>query len=220
MNPQLLADGVIYLKSIADGINNPWTIWVPSLGVFAALLLGIVGVMQDWIRGKILRPHLNPVELKKTTQSIPKKVIRIQIIENQGFIYHRLIVKNVGWFTAVAKNVRVSLTYEHPPAYFVPIPLAWTHFNDQARDIPPKEEVYVDIMRIKDGEYFYTFCWAPGTGSFGTVLDNYNPNIGNIRLEFYGETGKIGDIYLKFLEQKKELKIVKYINKWKKEVIL
>ena len=65
MDQQIVSEAVKQLHSIAEGINNPWTIIVQVAAILVALGLGLMGIFQDWIRGKVLKPSLSPVEIKK-----------------------------------------------------------------------------------------------------------------------------------------------------------
>jgi len=172
------------------------------LGVIATLIstlfLGALALFGDQIRAYLFKPNLQPVEPVRTSQSIG----------SDKYIYYRLIVKNVGRFVVVAREVRVLLTYTEPLINFIPIPLAWTHFNaNSSRDIPRGEPAYVDILRKKEGEQIYHFCWSPGTGSDDPVLNDFDQSK-NIRLEFFERNRKIGDIYLRYIKNLDVLEVV------------
>lgn len=174
-------------------------------GVIATLIVAIIALFGDQIKNRLFRPNIQPVEPVKTPQ----------IYNNATVIYHRLIVKNARkaswffWFPNQAKDARVLLTYRKLPKQnsFIPIPLRWTHFNTITRDIPPGEEVYIDIFGKVEGEQKYRFSWAPGVGPGGEELDYYNPQYGDIRLVFFEQHQKIGDIYLGFDSEKDTLVI-------------
>ena len=46
------------IDKIAEGVNNPWTVWVPLAGVIVALALGVDGIFQDRIRYWLRKPKL------------------------------------------------------------------------------------------------------------------------------------------------------------------
>jgi hypothetical protein len=166
------------------------------IGVIATLILGVLALFGNQIKGYWFKPNLKPIESVRTSQ----------LINNEEYIYHRLIVKNIGW--VAAREVRVLLTYLKPLKNFIPIPLRWTHFSkSSSRDIARGEPAYVDILRKKGVERIYYFCWAPETGSNDPLLSVFNPEYGNLRLEFFERDRKIGDILLEFLELKNDDKL-------------
>ncbi len=164
--------------------------------IVTALFLGLLGMFQGWIRELIFKPNIQPVESKITSQ----------YIGTQHYLYYRFIIKNsrkglfswLPWFRIQAKGARVLLTYRNPPDNFIPIPLNWTHFNSLERNIPPDEEVYIDILRQKTGDDNYEFCWPGVMGSTDPDLKYLNSQAGDIRLEFFDQNQSIGDIHLKF----------------------
>ncbi len=185
-------------------IDSIFGISANLLAFFGTLFLGALALFGDQIRSLIFKPNLYPVELKKTSQSDG----------SEDYIFHRLIIKNVGRFPVFkiqAKNVRALLTYRKVPKNFIPIPLRWTHLNEAvSRDIPPGEEVYLDIIHKKINDQKYKFCWSPGTGSNDPVLKYFEPSNGHLRIEFFERNQMIGDIYLKYLEDKDLLEVVNY----------
>lgn len=167
-------------------------------GVLASVILGIIALFGDRIRRHIFKPNIQPIQAEKTSQQIG----------GETYVYQRFIVKNARrkWFRFLLPNeatcVHVFLTYERVENLpnFIPLPLAWTHFETKTRDTPPGEEVYVDLFRKKIGEEKYQFCWAPQTGSEDETLKYFDSDgkRGRIRLEFFDSTQKIGDFYLKY----------------------
>ncbi|MEX1064140.1 MAG: hypothetical protein WD898_02185 [Candidatus Paceibacterota bacterium] len=176
------------------------------LAFFGTIILGILAIFGDSIKNLILKPKLRPVEIKRT----------IQGDGTRDSVMHRLIVKNIRRFYLFgiqAKDVRAILTYRNVPSNFIPIPIRWTHFNnDIPRGIPQGEEVYVDLIhRKKDTTDKYEFCWAPGTGSSDPMLKYFEPKNGDIRLEFFESSQKIGDIYLRYSDDSDKLEVVSHI---------
>lgn len=176
--------------------QSPWYLDPQWWAIAIALFLG-TGILQFWFKS-LYRPNLQPIETIKTKQLIGKDF----------HVFHRLIVKNIG--NVAAKDVRVLLTYEKPVENFIPIPLNWTHWNKFSRDISRGEPAYIDVLRKKGDEENYKFFWSFDTGyPDEPALLNFIPKLGNIRLEFFEHNHKIGDIYLKFLQDKDGLELVK-----------
>jgi hypothetical protein len=56
MYQEIFNEALQKLNLITEGVNNPWTVWIPLLGVFAALFLGAGG--GDWIESWFKKPKL------------------------------------------------------------------------------------------------------------------------------------------------------------------
>jgi len=186
-----------HLKSIDSFLGISGSLWgavVAMLGVIATVILGFLAIFGEQVRKCLFKPNIQAVDGKKTEQ----------LIGNDTYIFQRFIVKNSRKNRGIpyqAKDVRVLLTYRNLPKNnnFIPIPLRWTHFNKSPeRNIPPDENIYVDVLYQKKGENKYKFCWAPGTSSEEPELSDFNCEWGDIRLEFFDENGAIGDIYLRY----------------------
>jgi hypothetical protein len=169
------------------------------IGVMGTFVLGFLALFGDWLKKILFKPEIKGVELKKTFQEI----------ENQIYIYHRLIVKNIG--SVSAKEVRVLLTYfdSSKAENFIPAPLNWTHWNTTTRDISRKEPVYIDVLCRADTREPHRFCYSCEVGTpLEPDLVNFDISKGNLRLEFYERDNKVGDIILTYLAKEDKLVIV------------
>lgn len=185
------------LARIADGANSPW----PMISALGAISVGFLAIFGEPIRKFFLSPCLQPVEIKSTMQKVNGEDHRL----------HRLIVKNVG--LSAAREVRVLMTYdknnEPPQENFIPIPMGWMHWRQPSRDVSRGEPAYVDVLRRKEGAEKYNFCWAETlAGSSDPLLDLYDPNYGNIRLEFFERDRKIGDVTMSYSAEDDVLRII------------
>ncbi len=192
-------------------VNSPWDMWSAIGTIFAALValgIGLLGIKE--IRAYIFSPKITPQErkLQKTEQKNK---------DGETFVYQRLIVKNSGQrFGGSANDVRTFLTYENgnQPELknFIPIPLRWTYFSTFSRDISQGEPAYLDICAKKKGNDIYGFCWASdtaGSGSKSGVLENFDPKLGNLRLEFYERNGgRVGDMTLQYCDTEDCFKVI------------
>ncbi|KKP40955.1 MAG: hypothetical protein UR31_C0037G0003 [Parcubacteria group bacterium GW2011_GWA2_33_14] len=175
--------------------QNTWYLDPQWWAIAVALFLG-TGILQSLMKGfwkPKIQPNDEPIRTSQTVGDIT-------------FVYQRLVIKNIG--SVGAKNVRVLLIYEKAPENFIPIPLNWTHWNKSSRDIPRGEPAYIDLLR-KPGSYpNYQFCWAFDVGfSTESILIDFKPELGNIRLEFFDDHGKVGNIKLQFSAKEDKLKV-------------
>lgn len=170
---------------------------VEWIGVIGTLILGALAIFGEQIRKSLFKANLMPIDVVKTEQTVGADIR----------VYQRLVVKNIG--SAVAKEVRILLTYKNVvPANFIPIPIAWTHWQKAARDISQHEPAYIDILRKKKGAANYDFCWPLETGTpHEELLREFNPQHGDIRLELFEHDQQIGDITLEFSTSDDILKI-------------
>lgn len=123
---------------------------------------------------------MSPVEVVKTRQKIGVS----------PFIFHRLIVKNIG--KVAGKEVRVLLTYVKVPENFISVPLDWTHWKTNSRDISRGEPAYIDVLHKKENATQYEFCLPVEIqGTSEKILKEFNPKYGNIRLELLNVTGRL-----------------------------
>ena len=167
--------------------------WIGAVGT---LILGTLAIFGEQIRKLLFRPKLMPVEIIRTEQEVGGSI----------FIYQRLIVKNVG--LAGAKGVRILLTYSSTLRNFIPVPIAWTHWQTAARDIAQHEPAYIDILQKEKGTEIYSFCWPLENGiPYEKLLFGFNPKHGDIRLEFFEHDQQLGDISLEFSNEEDVLKI-------------
>lgn len=167
------------------------------IGVIGTLILGALAIFGEQIRKSLFKANLMPIDVVKTEQTVGADI----------FVYQRLIVKNIG--SAVAKEVRILLTYKNAaPVNFIPIPIAWTHWQKAARDISQHEPAYIDILRKKKGTANYDFCWPLETGTpYEELIRVFNPQHGDIRLELFEHDQQVGDITLEFSTSDDILKI-------------
>ncbi len=186
------------LTRITDGIDSPW-VALSAIGTLLAVVVAVIGIEE--VRSFVFRPVIRrkAPELVRTEHRREGK---------ETLIYHRLIVTNIKWWRGkLARDVRVLLTYDKngqpPPDGFIPIPLRWTYWNSFTRDISRGEPAYLDVFEEKNNEKGgkdYYFCWADnvaGSGSKEGILEKFDSNLGNPRLEFYERNGgRIGDITL------------------------
>jgi hypothetical protein len=177
------------------------------LGVISTTILGILAIFGEQIRSYLFKPDLQPADNPvRTSQKIPWRKSD-GLIYNEGFIFHRIPIKNAG--KATAREVRVLLTYIKSVENFIPIPLNWTHWNKSSRDISVGETAYLDVLQKRDVLTDIWFAWSGETGMpVEPTLSTFNPELGNLRLEFYERDRKVGDIVLNFSSEKDELKIV------------
>lgn len=185
-------DTLIYYRT--HGFTGPGVIeWIGAIGT---LILGVIAIFGEQIRKLLFRPKLMPVEVVRTEQKVGGSI----------FIYQRLIVKNVG--LAGAKGVRILLTYSSTLRNFIPVPIAWTHWQTAARDIAQHEPAYIDILRKETGTDIYSFCWPFENGiPYEKLLLGFDQKHGDIRLEFFEHDQQVGDIILEFLNEEDVLKI-------------
>lgn len=141
MDLQFIQEALRYLKSIAQGVNNPWAIWIPLMGVLVALLLGIVGIFQDRIRSWFRKPnlkisikveppdcHMIPLTKKETGEVI------------DDVYYLRFRINNSG--NQEARDVQVIVTelYEFNNREcvrvdsFLPLNLVWSHTHEMSME--------------------------------------------------------------------------------------
>jgi hypothetical protein len=188
---------LLYEPKIIDSIFGiSGTLW----GVIGALFIGILALFGDQIKKFLFKPEIEGIEFKKTFQQVRDEI----------YIYHRLIVKNIGY--VVAKEVRVLLTYldASQAENFIPAPLNWTHWNTRTRDISRGEPAYIDILVKINTREPYRFCWSYEVGTpYESDLIFFDISKGNLRLEFYELDSKVGDIVLNYSEKEDRLVIIK-----------
>lgn len=161
MYSQELQEILNQLRSIAEGINNPWVVWVPLLGVIAALFLGAGG--GNWIKSWFRKPKLNisikvaPPDCHKTSfyrSDVDRKVC--------DTYYFRFRVENSGNF--YAENVEAMVTEVYKKKYdqyermtsFLPLNLVWSHYRQMTMPkIQPKLFKHLDFGYILKPELGY-----------------------------------------------------------------
>ncbi len=107
-----------------------------------------------------------------------------------------MVIKNEG--NVLAKNVQVDVIEIEDSGKrrenFLPIPLRWTHLDNESRDILPKQTVYLDLFEqltpgsISNIQFFIKF------GSrFGSGVKDFsflNPGKTKVTLRLYNSDGK------------------------------
>lgn len=181
------------LGRIAGGVNSPWAM-VSAVGT---VVVGVLAIFGEPLRKYFLSPCLSAVEVASTKQRIGQDDYR----------YQRLIVRNVG--LSAAREVRILLTYTKAPENFIPVPLAWMHWQGPSRDVSRGEPAYVDVLQKREGADKYSFCWPAGLGSSDELLDKFDPGLGKIRLEFFERDRQIGDVTLQYSKENDKLDIVR-----------
>jgi len=199
MYSQEIQEIINQLRSIAEGINNPWVVWVPLLGVFAALFLGAGG--GDWLKSWFKKPKLNisikvaPPDCHKTSfyrSDVDRKVC--------DTYYFRFRIENRG--NSYAENVEAMVTevykkqgdhYEKLIS-FLPLNLVWSHYRQMTMPkIQPKLFKHLDFGYIlkSEPEYLQRFnisdrpniifeldvAVRPNTGSHILLPDDYKVKI-------------------------------------------
>ncbi|MGB7291037.1 MAG: hypothetical protein WBD99_02550 [Thermodesulfobacteriota bacterium] len=177
MDQQLFQEGLQQLRSIAEGLNNPWIIWVPLSGVVVALLLGILGIFQDWIRVWFKKPNL-----KASIALEPPDCLKIPLTENHRKIcdtyYCRFRVENGGNY--YAENVEAMVTevymkkgdqYERL-ANFLPLNLVWAN-SRQLITMPiiqPKLFKHLDFGHILESKIIRGYLESFGINSSASIF--------------------------------------------------
>jgi len=156
MESHFVQEALQYLKSIAQGINNPWAIWIPLMGVLVALLLGIVGIFQDWIRSWFRKPKLN-VSIKVEPPDCHKTFFNDSTTGKYlcDTYYFRFRVENNGNYYAedveamvveVHKKINSRYTKVHN---FLPLNILWSHYRKVTMPkIQPKLFKHLDLGYI------------------------------------------------------------------------
>ncbi len=150
------------LKSIAGGVNNTWTVWVSLLGVFVALLLGVIGIFQDWIRKKILlRPSLR-VEFRLNPPDSHKTHFRTKSGEFSNFTYYlkARVVNNGNCQLEDVEAMVLELSKKEangqfkPIEDFLPLNLKWSISHEVTKlKIQPGLFKFLDFGHISETRY-------------------------------------------------------------------
>lgn len=133
------------------------------LAIGIALLLGIAGVFQDWIRGCFKKPKLHisikmgPPDCHKT--SFYQKDVDRKICDTY---YFRFRVENDGNYYAENVEAMVSEVYiKRDDGYvkldsFLPLNLLWSHYGQlNVPKIQPKLFKHLDFGHILESKYAY-----------------------------------------------------------------
>ena len=163
MYQEIFNEALQQLKLIAEGVNNPWMIWVSLLGVSVALLLGIVGIFQGWIRSWFKKP-----KLKTSIKLEPPDCHKIAMRNSQTgqFVcdcyYFRFRVENIGNFYAEDVEVMITEVYKKNGGQyeklmeFLPLNLVWSHYRQiTISKIQPKLFKHLDLGYILKPEAKY-----------------------------------------------------------------
>jgi hypothetical protein len=137
MDQQIIQEILQQLRSIAQGINNPWAVLIPLLAVVVALILGIIGIFQDWIRSWFRKPDLEvslklePPDCHKIAMRDPKTGQHIC-----DTYYFRFRVKNTGNYQMASVEAMVTDLYKksndkyEKVRVFLPLNLVWSHYRN------------------------------------------------------------------------------------------
>ena len=177
------------IENISRGINNPWTIIVPLAGVLVALLLGVVGIFQDWIRVWFRKPKLiisikvAPPDYHKTSfyqTGVDRKV--------SDTYYFRFRVENDGNYYAEDTEAMVTEVYKKSGSEykkidsFLPLNLIWSHYLQMTMPkIQPKLFKHLDFGHIleSNSEYLARFGIKNNTNIFFELDVAVRPNTGS-----------------------------------------
>ena len=164
------------------------TLWTAS-GVMVALLLGIAGIFQDWIRSLFKKPKLNisikvaPPDCHKTSfyrSDVDKKV--------SDTYYFRFRVENDGNYFAEDTEAMVAEVYKKSfDEYkkidsFLPLNLVWSHYRQMTMPkIQPKLFKHLDFGYIlkSNPEYLAGFGIQNTTKIFFELDVAVRPNTGS-----------------------------------------
>ncbi|MDP2947120.1 MAG: hypothetical protein Q8N88_03315 [Nanoarchaeota archaeon] len=137
MYQEIFNEALQQLKSIAEGVNNPWTVWVSLLGVFVALLLGVIGIFQGRIRSWFKKPKLN-VSIKLEPPDCHKIAMRNP--QTGAYVcdsyYFRFRVENTGNYQMEdVEAIPVELYKKINGKFekvnnFLPLNLVWAHYHN------------------------------------------------------------------------------------------
>lgn len=167
MDQRLIEEGLQQLKLIAEGVKNPWAVWIPFLGVLVALLLGLVGIFQDWIRAWFRKPRLN-ISIKLAPPDCHKTAFYQAGIDRKicDTYYFRFRVENSGNYYAEDVEAMVTEVYKKEDGGYVKVPnflplnLVWAHYGTvTAPKIQPKLFKHLDLGHILEfnAEYLQRF---------------------------------------------------------------
>lgn len=161
MYQEIFNEALQQLKHIAEGVNNPWGVWVSLLGVFVALLLGVIGIFQDWIRSCFRKPKLN-VSIKLEPPDCHKIAMRDPWNGEHvcHSYYFRFKVENTGNYQMedveampVELYKKINGKYEKVNN-FLPLNLVWTHYhNITMPKIQPLMFKHLDFGHITKSEF-------------------------------------------------------------------
>ena len=143
--------------------NSDWsTIWT-ALGVIVALILGVVGIFQDWVRAWIKKPNLN-ISIKLSSPDCVKTFLRYPVTDQFycDAYYLRFRVENNGNYQAedveavvVELHKKVGNVYEKV-VNFLPLNLLWVP-NSASQITKPKIQPslfkYLDFGHIVKSEF-------------------------------------------------------------------
>jgi gas vesicle protein len=108
-----------------------------SIASATALFIAVGG---RWLRSKFYKSKLKVVDFKKFAQKRDE--------DTSLLIVWRIVIKNCG--NETAKNVQADVTKiydnEIKRPGFLPVPLKWTHLDNESRNILPGQTVYLDLF--------------------------------------------------------------------------
>jgi len=131
------------LNNINNGLNRPylfspefWTLTISSLIALISSLVAlfIAGGIGSYIKPRIgIKPELELLVLNRYIQASH---------------YWRLSIRNKGRETAKSVQIDVTKIIDEGKKRknFIPVPLRWTHYNCESRDILPKQTVNIDVL--------------------------------------------------------------------------
>lgn len=153
MEPQFIQEALQYLKSISQGVNNPWTIWASFSSALIALIIGLLGVFRDRVRSLFIKPKLKvsiktePPDCHKTSMAHPATGKYLY-----DTYYFRFRIDNIG--NCHAEDVEAMVTEVHKKingqykkkSDFLPLNLLWSHYRKITMEkIQPKLFKHLDF---------------------------------------------------------------------------
>jgi len=108
-----------------------------SIASGTALFIAVGG---KWLRSKFYKANLKVVDFKKFVQHGDKST--------KLLVVWRIVLKNRGNETARNVQADVIKIYDNEKkrSGFLPVPLKWTHLDNESRDILPGQTVYLDLF--------------------------------------------------------------------------
>lgn len=162
MREQIIQEALQQLKTIAEGVNDPWIVIITSSGVLVALLLGVVGIFQDRIRACFIKPDLK-VSIKLESPDCHKMAVTNTATGQHIYdsYYFRFRVENAGNHHMEDVEAMVTELYKKSiDGYkkldnFIPLNLVWAHYKGKITEpkIQPRLFKHLDFGNILKSQF-------------------------------------------------------------------